>query len=194
MRSLLLLSLLMISSCVCNDDLIKATTLNDLEIDLVNLNSQTEFIYEDEQGRLLNAVANYADINVERDRRGPESCEYFQFETKETVIFTTGFLLNSIYLTIRSSSSSLRTFSAYILETDVEGNVMRSRLNSVVLDQDGLSSSNLSTVTIRGFTFNNAIELTTDFEGSNIINMIITPLRGIEYIGYANDKYLKLVP
>ena len=183
----------LVSGCWCNDQIRSTSSLNETELNLVELPTPSTLNYFDNLGNSYTAITSYDGITSETDRLGAESCDIDAFERASSRMFFTTENLPSVSLDMDSpinNGSSELTLD--IRGKDLAGNNIGVRL--LYFNQTGSSftSSQFQTISLNGMTFNDVIVVNDSFSNSPVDKVLMSLENGIELILFDDGNFLKL--
>ena len=172
----------------CNEELIDSYLLPEFEKSLIPFNDYQDLIYINETGQNIKASTQPKIINLERDYRGPESCEYWEYETISNFInFTeSGFL-------IRLGVGTFNDLTAFGLEYVIPNS--DNSENEYFDELINPTNEQVVDINLYGFEFKNVYVFKNNFLNENSkIELILysSEGKGVELISYIDGKFLKL--
>ena len=186
-----LISILLVigfSGCTCEESIIDTYLLSDYEKSLIPFNDFQDLFYINENGQRIKATTQPRIIELERQHRGPESCEYWEVESISNFInFTqSGF---SIQLNI-GTFNDLTSFSLKYVIPDSDNTK-----DEYFEDLINPSNEQVVEINLNGFEFENVYIFNNNFlnEDSKIeLILYSSEGKGVELISFKEGKYLKL--
>jgi len=185
-----LISILLImglSGC-CNEELIDSYLLSDYEKSLIPFNDYQDLIYINENGQNVKASTQPRIIDLERDYRGPESCEYWEIESLSNYI---NFIENNFTIRLGMNRFNDLTFFGLeyvILDSDNSENEYFNGLMNPTNEQ-------VIDINLNGFEFKNVYVFNNNYLNENSkIELILysSEGKGVELISFLDGKFLKL--
>ena len=182
-----ILLILVVYGC-CNGELIDTYLLSDYEKSLIPFIDYQDLIYTNENGQQIKATTQPRIMKLERDYRGPESCEYWEAESISNFI---GFPESgsAIKLSI-GTFSDLTSFSLeYVIPNsdNSENEYFEGLINP--------SNEKAVNISLHGFEFEKVFVLNNNYLNENSkIELILysSEGKGVELISFIDGKFLKL--
>lgn len=189
----MLLSILIgmgITGCGCKEELIDVFLLSNHEKSLISFEGYQDLLYVNEKGQQIKATTQPRKVSLDKVTRGPESCEYREFEVINNFInfFDNGF---SIKLKMEASGKDRTRFS--LTYTIPESNNSK---NEYFQDIINPSNEQLIDIELNGFKFSNVYDFKNNFlnKDSKIERVLYSSEgRGVEMISFKDGKYIKLM-
>ena len=182
-----ILLITVLSGC-CNEELIDSYLLSDYEKSLIPFNDYHDLIYINELGQNIKASTQPRIINLERNQRGPESCEYWEVESLSNFINFphNGF---SIQLSIGTFNDLSFFGLEYVIpDSDNSGNEYFTELMNPFNEQ-------VVDINLNGFEFKNVFIFNNNYLNENSkIDLILysSEGKGVELISFLDGTFLKL--
>jgi len=176
-----------LSGC-CNEELIDSYLLSDYEKSLIPFNDYQDLIYINENGQNVKASTQPRIIDLERDYRGPESCEYWEIESLSNYI---NFIENNFTIRLGMNRFNDLTFFGLeyvILDSDNSENEYFNGLMNPTNEQ-------VIDINLNGFEFKNVYVFNNNYLNENSkIELILysSEGKGVELISFLDGKFLKL--
>ncbi len=172
----------------CNEDLIDTYLLSDYEKSLIPFIDYQDLIYTDENGQQIKATTQPRIMKLERDYRGPESCEYWEAESISNFI---GFPENGFAIKLDIGTFSDLTFFRleYVIPNSDNSE------NEYFEDLINPTSEQVVDINLNGIEFENVYVFNNNFlnENSKIDQILYSSEgKGVELISFIDGKYLKL--
>jgi hypothetical protein len=172
----------------CNEQLIDTYLLSEYDKSLIPFNDYQDLIYINENGQNIKASTQPRIINLERDYRGPESCEYWEVESLSNFI---NFPQNGF--SIQLGIGTFNDLSFFGLEyvipnSDNSDNEYFTELMNPFNEQ-------VVDINLNGFEFKNVFVFNNNYLNENSkIDLILysSEGKGVELISFSDGKFLKL--
>lgn len=183
-----ILLILGFSGCTCEETIIDTYLLSDNEKSLIPFNDFQDLFYINENGQRIKATTQPRIIELERQYRGPESCEYWEVESISNFInFTqSGY---SIQLNIVTFNDLTSFNLKYVIPNS------DNTKDEYFEDLINPSNEQVVDINLNGFEFENVYVFNNNFlnEDSKIeLILYSSEEKGVELISFKDGKYLKL--
>lgn len=180
---------IILTSC-CKDDIVTSYRLTDSERNLIPFIDFNRIPYTNQDGINFTGLAQPKEYKIDSERLGAESCNIRETESMYTFI---GFENKDFVfqLTVSKYSDDLVEFkiNKSILDSINSQEYFSLQCNGASIYKEDTSKTNIS---LHGFDFEDVL-IFKDCENVSEINQIIySEDKGIEFIEYDNENYLKL--
>lgn len=177
-KMILLFSVLMFYSCVCNNEEV-GTQMVDIENKEYLKNTSEKITFVDQDGNALNADFEAANYYTQREDIGPESCEYITYEygKRKFIIGKYQGEFNIDYTNFYLSIHNYVASNYLFLEENSIG-----KIDALTEDAE-----------VAGFSFNNVIVFENRDKKDiwDIEKMIYSKENGVEFILFRNGNWYK---
>jgi hypothetical protein len=190
MKKNLLYLLILISAC-CQDEIVYSNKLTEFEKSLIPYNSFDNSYFLDETGNTIRASFDPRIYENSTERDGLDSCLLKEYESLNGAF---RFISRNLELTLNLKSSyEKRQFkiNEYYYGSDNFGIDFFQGGEDIF--ENIFFDLRLENVTLLNFEYIDVIVLENFSGESQIDKIIVSPQKGIEFILYKNESYLKLI-
>jgi hypothetical protein len=188
LKSILILLVLGLSGCTCDESIIDTYLLSDYEKSLIPFNDYQDLFYLNENGQLIKATTQPRILQLERQSLGPESCEYWEIESISNFIN-----FNQNGFSIRLNLDTFNDITSFNIKYGIQNS--DNTEDEYFENLTNPSNEQVVDINLNGFEFENVYVFNNSLLNENsTIELILysSEGKGIEFISFENGKYLKL--
>jgi hypothetical protein len=188
LKSILILLVLGLSGCTCEESIIDSYLLSDYEKSLIPFNDYQDLFYLNENGQQIIATTQPRILQLKKRFRGPESCEYWEIESISNFI---NFNQNGFSIRLSLDTSNDITYFKIGYKIQNSDNTEDEYFENLI----NPSNEQVVDINLNGFEFENVYVFNNSLLNENsTIELILysSEGKGIEFISFENGKYLKL--
>ncbi len=178
---------ILIISC-CEDQVVASYKLNQSERNLIPFTDFKRLNYKDQNNDKLIGLTQPKKYEIETDRDGPESCDLREFESMDNFI-----AFENRDFVFRLSVSKLNETVIFQMDKSILDSINSQEYFSLDCESSSIYYEELITdISLQNFDFENILIFSDCDNISEINRVIYSKEKGIEFIEYDNNNYIKL--